>query len=66
MKYLLIDFGASNFKSVIYDANLDRFLHPINTISLFQDKDTITKEEFINCFSNIVRKYDEVDKIEKL
>lgn len=63
MKYLLIDFGASNFKSVIYDTNLDRFFNPINTISLFQNKDIITKEEFINCFSDIVKKYNKIDKI---
>jgi hypothetical protein len=54
MKYLLIDFGASFIKSIIYNKNTDTYSNPHNIISPFQTQNEITKQELLLILQELI------------
>lgn len=63
MRYLLIDFGASRIKSVIYDSVLSEFYEQKSIESPFVNSCTITKNELKQILYSIVVGYKNVDRI---
>jgi hypothetical protein len=54
MKYLLIDFGASFIKSIIYNKDTDTYSDPHNVISPFQTQNEITKQELLLILQELI------------
>lgn len=63
MKYLLIDFGASNFKSVLYDSNKDTLENEQVTQSIFLNKSSVNIKEIKSILDNIIGKYKNIDMV---
>jgi len=54
MKYLLIDFGASFVKSIIYNKDTDTYSNNCNVISPFQTQNEITKQEILLILQGLI------------
>ena len=54
MKYLLIDFGASFIKSIIYNKDTDTYNDSYNVISPFQTQNEITKQEILSILQGLI------------
>lgn len=63
MKYLLIDFGASSIKSVIYDKEKDLYYNNNKTQSPFINSSRLSKLELINILNSIVKQNQDFDAI---
>lgn len=63
MNYLLIDFGASGIKSILYNSIKDTLDCPYELLSPFIDKTTITKIDLSSILDDIISKYKNVDKV---
>lgn len=63
MKYLLIDFGASFIKTIIYDRSKKIFYNSKNYESPLKKYNTITSEDLLELLSNIVKSNIEIDGI---
>jgi hypothetical protein len=57
MRYLLIDFGASNIKSIIYDTINKTFSHQKNIESPFRKVNNISKKDLKILLSKIISYY---------
>lgn len=53
MKYLLIDFGASFIKTIIYNKDTDAYDKAHNVVSPFQSQNDITKQELLSILQNL-------------
>ena len=54
MKYLLIDFGASFIKSIIYNKDIDTYSDACNIVSPFQTQNEITKQELLSILQGLI------------
>jgi len=63
MNYLLIDFGASNIKSILYNSSEDVLYNPQEYPSPFLKQTTIKKDEIKVILNDIISKYSQIDKI---
>lgn len=63
MKYLLIDFGASYIKSVIYDTDINDYYDSKYLESPFTTKTIVAKKEILTTLENIINMHKDVDRI---
>jgi len=63
MHYLLIDFGASRIKSVVYDTDLCRFYDLQSVESPFVNVYKITKDRLMKILVSVVKNHKQIDKI---
>lgn len=63
MKYLLIDFGASSIKSVIYDKEKDFYYNNSKTPSPFINSSRLNKSDLISILNSIVEQNKDFDAI---
>lgn len=54
MKYLLIDFGASFIKNIIYNKDTDTYSDAWNIASPFQTQNEITKQELLSILQELI------------
>ena len=62
MQYLLIDFGASFIKTIIYDTTSDIYIDSNIIESPLKSQSIILKEEILNLLKSIVDIYPNIDK----
>lgn len=63
MNYLLIDFGASRIKSILFNSSNNSFIRPIEFSSFFLSNNTLKLNEVKNFIDKIISCYDDIDKI---
>jgi hypothetical protein len=63
MKYLLIDFGASYIKSIVYDKDSKQILYPTSIASPFKISKILSKVELKNILIDLINKTIHVDGI---
>jgi N-acetylglucosamine kinase-like BadF-type ATPase len=63
MKFLLIDFGASRIKTIVYNKTTNIFTDSNNLPSPFIQNSTISVDELTSLLQNIVSSYKDVDGI---
>lgn len=63
MNYLLIDFGASNIKSIIYNSSQNTLVNPQEFPSLFLNTTKTTKDKVKIFLDTILSKYPQTDKV---
>lgn len=63
MDYLLIDFGASRIKSILFNSSNNSFRNLKEFPSFFLNSDTLKLNEVKNFIDKIISYYDNIDKI---
>lgn len=63
MKFLLIDFGASCIKTIIYNKTTNIFTDPHHSPSPFIQTSTISIEELIDLLQGIISPYKDIDGV---